>query len=1101
MRVFREIFAPLALATSDKVHMSRLLEELGWRVTFSDEQVVFFKTALGVTDDVTELAGLVQEVASSSSPDGNKVGRIIELGESIFTRLQTLANVDANLLLQLPEPFNTPSSWGDLALRLPDYLITTWMRLEYEPLFETLRFVGLIRVEELPAPEGGEARDIDRINWTSFPQFLTDPVGLIQSTYGWGGEFDHAMLIGNLAALTTAYGFTPDLRPVRQDIRDRWGTVSNPGAPLEINMPLVKWQSANRLARFDFDLVLAPAAQGNALTGIQLTNFTSGSIDASLDLGDDWTFEIDAEGDLDQLLSLSATPSGIDLDVNASGAGASAEFTLLGEPEDLPWILIGSETGPRLELSRLKLNLGTHISTQTQELFVGATTLGGDPGLKLVISPGDGDGFIADILGDQEMAITADIGAHWSSETGFKFEGGVGFDVTIPIDKKIGPILLSNLRLGLSGGSHGVTAELAVSGGLDIAVLAVAVEDIGIRAEAVPVPEGQRGLLGPMDLKLGFKPPKGLGLVIDAAGIVSGGGYLYHDEALAEYGGVAELGFIAVKLSAIGILTTRMPDGSDGWSLFLSVFSEFPPVQLAFGITLNGVGGLVGLHRTFDDEALRTRLLDGALDSIMFPEDPVANAPRILEDIRAVFPPCQGQFVFGAMLKLGWGTPSVLTLDLGVIVELPDPIKIALLGQLNLSLPKPEKTIIELNMDVFGVVNITEGTIAVDATIRDSHILEILTLSGDMAFRASFGDQPTMLMSVGGFHPKFTPPPGIPDLRRMRASLPVGNVGSVDLLAYIAITSNSFQAGGRIEIWVRAAGFSAEGYFGFDALIQFSPFGFDFFVEFGVTVSAGKITLMGVDVSASVVGPGPWVIDGHATFKILKVKKTLNVEFEVGQRKTVAVPSYDVEAELVRELENPENWRVAEDTGGVAHIILREPTEDEAARALPSGVVAFSQKTVPLHLKLEKFGAGTIDGRKEFQISSTRIGNGQNTYDASRDLTEWFAPAEFLKMKDNEKLKAPAYELFDSGVEIGGTGVSFGTQAERDVDYEEIIIDPALNTRIAPLKKRPLADNKELLSQMKPGLRDVAFKGPELKLKVAPTKFADARLITKRKVA
>ncbi len=1064
MRILVDLLMPLKVATSDKALLAALFRDLGWQLTFEDAQVETFRDVLGMIDDIERIAGVVKDIADDGLT-GEVVADIITTTESVIGTINALANMPPEkraLLASLPEPFNAmvgpngQAVWADLALRLPDYLVTTWLQAHNEIIFELLYFVGLVHEEEIEGAEPNEDGEVPtryRIRWDQVDDLMTDPVGLIQATYAWGGDFNHVLMMERLIGLLLAIGFLPKYAPVRQDIRDSWGSAPVNGNPIEISFPIVDWRSAGGIARFSTDLVLAPDAKDGQLSGLSLTNATRGSIDAEVDLGHGWGFAAEASGDLDRALELSLHPSGIAFNTDITGANAAATFTLAGKPDD-PWRLIGSKEGARLELNQLTFEIASDIAADKQDLRLKATTMGDEPGLRLVVTPGDGDGFISDLLGDQEMAITADFGAAWSSTDGFKFEGGIGFEVVIPIDKTIGPILLSSLRLALDGGSAGLKLEAAITGGLDITVLAVAVEDIGIRAQVLPTPEGEQGLLGPMDLKLGFKPPKGLGMVIDAGGIVTGGGYLYHDEDLAEYGGVAELGFISVKLSAIGILTTRMPDGSDGWSLFLSVFSEFPPIQLAFGITLNGVGGLVGLHRTFDDEALRTRLLDGALDSIMFPEDPVANAPRILEDIRAVFPPCQGQFVFGAMLKLGWGTPSVLTLDLGVIVELPDPIKIALLGQLNLSLPKPEKTIIELNMDVFGVVNITEGTIAMDATIRDSHILELLTLSGDMAFRASFGDQPTMLMSVGGFHPKFTPPPGVPDLRRMHASLPVGKNASIDLLAYVAITSNSFQAGGRIEIWVKVTGFSAEGYFGFDALIQFSPFGFDFYVEFGVTVKAGRVTLMGVDVSTSVVGPGPWVIDGVATFKILKVKKKLELDFEVGQRKSVAVPSYNVEELLVDELENPENWQVAENGSLAGYVVLREPGEDEAPRAQPTGAVTFRQNVVPLNMKLEKFGAGTIDGRDTFTINSAGLAPGQNSYDPAHDLGEWFAPAEFLKLKDAEKLKAPAYEFYDCGVEIGGGGPVFGATAERRRDHEEITIDPAINARVAPKKTR-----------------------------------------------
>ena len=80
------------------------------------------------------------------------------------------------------------------------------------------------------------------------------------------------------------------------------------------------------------------------------------------------------------------------------------------------------------------------------------------------------------------------------------------------------------------------------------------------------------GNLGPADLDIAFKPPTGLGLAIDAS-VVVGGGYLSFDPEKEEYSGVLQLE-IAEKISvkAIGMLTTRMPDGGKGYSLVADHF-------------------------------------------------------------------------------------------------------------------------------------------------------------------------------------------------------------------------------------------------------------------------------------------------------------------------------------------------------------------------------------------------------------------------------------------------------------------------------------------------------------------------------------------------
>jgi len=43
------------------------------------------------------------------------------------------------------------------------------------------------------------------------------------------------------------------------------------------------------------------------------------------------------------------------------------------------------------------------------------------------------------------------------------------------------------------------------------------------------------------------------------------------------------------------------------------------------------------------------------IDSILFPEDPIANASRIIKDLKKAFPPTEGRYVFGPMLTITWG--------------------------------------------------------------------------------------------------------------------------------------------------------------------------------------------------------------------------------------------------------------------------------------------------------------------------------------------------------------------------------------------------------------------------------------------------------------
>ncbi len=69
-------------------------------------------------------------------------------------------------------------------------------------------------------------------------------------------------------------------------------------------------------------------------------------------------------------------------------------------------------------------------------------------------------------------------------------------------------------------------------------------------------------------------------------------------------------------------------------------------------------------------DAIQASVRSHSLDAILFPVDPVAHAPQIISEITTIFPPSVGAYVFGPMLKIGWGDPTLITVSLGLILGL-----------------------------------------------------------------------------------------------------------------------------------------------------------------------------------------------------------------------------------------------------------------------------------------------------------------------------------------------------------------------------------------------------------------------------------------------
>ena len=267
------------------------------------------------------------------------------------------------------------------------------------------------------------------------------------------------------------------------------------------------------------------------------------------------------------------------------------------------------------------------------------------------------------------------------------------------------------------------------------------VEGIGLQAAL----QFKHGNIGPAQLDISFLPPKGIGLSVDA-GVVKGGGFLYIDADRGEYAGCAATGNRGFPFS-LGNWPDLDEDAGRlvGFSLLIIITADFGAgIQLSFGFTLLAVGGLLGLNRTILFHSLMDGIRTNAVQSIMFPKDVVANAPRIISDLRAIFPPQEGTFLIGPMAKIGWGEPTLISLSLGVMIEIP-PGDAAILGILRTALPADELAILVLQVNFAGVLEFDKQRFYFYATLFNSHVL-FLALSGSMGVLFPYGDNANFVL-------------------------------------------------------------------------------------------------------------------------------------------------------------------------------------------------------------------------------------------------------------------------------------------------------------------------------------------------------------------
>jgi hypothetical protein len=702
-------------------------------------------------------------------------------------------------------------------------------------------------------------------------------------------------------------------------------------------------------------------------------------------------------------------------------------------------LIFGKEGDIKLDCE--SVNFEIKLTNQNSKIQLDTSLLLND--VIFLLKPSEDDVFFKELIGN-EIKANFNLSLGYSTQNGFHFSGAGGLDINIPTHQQIGPIDLSEVILGIGVAEQGLALKAGANVGAKLGPLNIKVENMGLKFD-VGFPENANGNLGLLDLSPGIKPPKGIALSIDSEGF-KGGGFLSLDYDKGEYAGGFELN-VKDKFSirAIGILQTKgiyKANGEETFSLMVILTVSFSPgLQLGYGFALTGVGGMLGLNRTMNTDALRAAVKDGSLSNLMFPlgddKGIMAQAPAMLQGINSIFPALAGNFVFGSMVKISWGGGvELVSIQLGVIIEVPDPFRLAIIGRLRLTLPTKEAPAVDLNIVFAGGLDTAEKLIWFDAQLFQSHVLSF-TITGAMALRISYSNQPDFLLSVGGFHPKYAVPArlkvGVVD----RCAIVIYDSDSVTIKAeaYFALTSNTVQFGGKIILKGDFDVASIKGDCGLNVMIQFSPFHFWADVFFHLELEAFDVFRIAVSAEAALEGPDPWKLNGHLTIETPWCLPDIDVDFDVewGEKKEEILPSVEVYHLLKEAFEHKNSWA----TEMPSNASLQESIKTIEASELilhPFGMVRVSQKVLPLGEKLSVYGAQNIvsqeQGIYELRNFGIKNSNNSNTAINSIDETDQFAPAQFRKMSDDEKLSAPGFEKMKSGL------IAKGFKEEDDFDFE-----------------------------------------------------------------
>jgi hypothetical protein len=1076
-----DVLAPLREAAADPTVLAAWLAELGYTAVVASDPAVL------------RIAGLAETIARAIEGLDDAA---LDRWDGVQAMLATARGL-SDLVAQLRQ-FGQDPTRIDVAAGLADEivarLLATHLRARHPVAFRVASTLGVVAAREHGTHDAPVIRDgttvrfsrvLDRFDTGAAGRLLGGPGAELARLYlpnalATGGDAWLAAqrLFGPLAALADALGLA--WRTSHQPVADAPAPTPDDGRDLDapprdfesidLDLPVAPGDPVSpafyatehpafsvTLARGEaseltLDLRASSSAHPGAIPGLLLA--VHGALRGAIDLGA-WRLTVSSQGEIP---AVAITASGVALlpggaTVPGGAAHARLERVAPNGAAVGPVVAIGGPGGTRLEIGAVSVDAGLHYdpARTALSLSVGATQC------AFVIAPSDGDGFLASVLPADGLRATFDLGLDWSSDRGLTLRGQAGLSGDVSIGRSVAGAALQTLHLALSADAAGaVRASVSVSVSAAIGPVRASVDGIGL-AGTLGFP-ATGGNLAVADLALGLQAPTGVGLSIDAAGVVTGSGFLFLDAARGTYAGGMQLTLHdRLTVTAIGLIATRLPDGRPGYSLLVFITAtNFQPVPLGLGFTLQGIGGLVAIHRTFDEGVLREGLKTDALATLLFPRDPATNAPAIVRALATAFPAQRGSYLLGLLARIGWGTPTLLQLDLALILELGARSRLLALGRLTALLPRPDNDLIRLKLDAIGVLDFDAGTVALDAVLVDSRLAGKFAVTGAGALRAGWGRAGRgtgFVLAVGGFNPRFAPPEGIGRLERVSIALSAGANPRLTCDAYFALTSNTIQFGAHAHLVASAIGFTVEGDVGFDVLIARAPF--HFLAEFRASVQLrrGSHNLFKVAVTGSLEGPRPLRLRGKATFEILWCDFSVSFDATLVSGQKPPLPAaVDVKTELVRALTTSASWRpepTASGAAALAHgVALRAlpaaATTSVGSRVVldPLGRLTVTQDVVPLSAgrDVEVFGGAPVAGDRRVAVAASRVDGGAV---ATTPVSDAFAPAQFFSLTDDEKLAGPSFETYQAGLTLGSTAIDYDRAqlVAASLAYDTITVD------------------------------------------------------------
>ena len=503
------------------------MEQLGWDTTAAVQPI---------TDIVNLVDPIIILLETGDINQGN-VLQLLGMIKNLVVAIEDLVSKPDSLFSGITA---TASEFkNDFPSQIGQYVLATYFLEQRPKAGSLLQLLGIITITLIDKTATRPAYYRKEIHFDKIGAIFSNPLKLLQDLYGWATPgFSREQLFMNLSSVFDGFHIPFEMK----QIETQFLQVLNNGLPAgsfdkdAITLVLVDDNSLSIKGGAGINFYLLPQ-NGSLLPGIAIIPYASAEITEEINLADNLTFKFDTSLDLNKGVAIIIRPGQApqmisNLSGGGTNGGANAKVSLglqYQKQDGTPFIVFGSTDASHYEFQSASIAAAANITTAGSKDVKIEFDLKGS---KIIIKPaaGDTDGFLSKILPADGITLAFELAFGFGLESGFYFKGSSGLEIDLPAHLQLGPISIETAKIAIKAWWGNIPVNIALDIQGSLGPIDVVVQGMGLTG-TFSFPADRKGNLGPVDFGMGFLPPKGVGLSIDA-GIVKGGGFILFDRLL-----------------------------------------------------------------------------------------------------------------------------------------------------------------------------------------------------------------------------------------------------------------------------------------------------------------------------------------------------------------------------------------------------------------------------------------------------------------------------------------------------------------------------------------------------------------------------------------